>query len=180
MHLKVAVGSLNPVKIAAVQAAFEAVWPEHTWKIKGVAVPSGISDQPMSDQESIIGARNRARNALVAGEADYGVGLEGGLQQIEEQWFDCGWVAVLDRNGYKGLGSTARLAIPSRMMRLIQQGMELGEAVDAVFQQHNSKQSDGHFGLMTRNVITRKKAYTDGVVVALACFVQAHLFGESI
>ena len=178
VQFKVLVGSLNPVKIAAVQAAFTTVWPEHTWEIEGVVVSSGVSNQPMSDLESITGARNRAINALAAGEADYGVGLEGGLQQIGEQWFDCGWVVVRDRNGREGSGSTARLAIPPCMISLVQQGLELGEAVDEVFQEHNSKQSGGHFGLMTNNVITRAKAYTDGVIVALACFVHAHLFEE--
>ncbi len=176
MQFKVMVGSLNPVKIAAVQAAFAAVWPEHTWEIAGIAVPSGVSNQPMSDLESITGARNRANNALAAGEAGYGVGLEGGLQQIGEQWFDCGWVVVRDRAGREGCGSTARLVIPLRMLRLIQQGMEVGEAVDEIFQQHNSKQSAGHFGLMTNNAITRTRAYTDGVIVALARFTHAQLF----
>ncbi|MGH7203614.1 MAG: DUF84 family protein [Candidatus Levyibacteriota bacterium] len=51
----VAVGSENPVKIAAVKEAFEKVFPEQQFQIKGVAVQSGVSDQPMNDEESIKG-----------------------------------------------------------------------------------------------------------------------------
>lgn len=61
--MKVAVGSLNPVKIEGTRAAFEALWPEEQWDVEGVNVNSGVSDQPMSDGESIKGARgNRFYN----------------------------------------------------------------------------------------------------------------------
>ena len=180
MSLRVAVGSANPVKIGAVQMAFESVWPEQQWEIRGVSVPSHVSDQPMNDQETMTGARNRASNALLAlPDAAYSVGLEGGLQQIGSHWFDCGWVVVLDRDGHEGVGASVKLPIPTRMMEMIWQGMELGEAVDAVAQQRNSGQSFGHYGLMTKNVLTRQKAYGDGVIAALSCFIRADLFLEA-
>lgn len=177
-RILVAVGSTNPVKIEAVRSAFETLWLEQSWEIRAVSVASGVAPQPMSDLESITGARNRARTALSSTDAIYGVGLEGGLQQVGEWWFDSGWIVVVDRNGCEGIGSTAKLVIPTQMITLIHQGMEMGEAVDVVFQQQNSRQSHGHFGLMTRNAITRTKAYADGVLVALARFVHPHIFDE--
>ncbi len=172
----VAVGSTNPAKVEAVRAAFVALWPEHIWEVRAVSVASGIAAQPMSDEESITGARNRARAALESGEAAFGVGLEGGLQQVGEWWFDSGWIVVRDREGREGIGSTAKIIVPPAMLELIQQGMELGDAVDRLFQQHNSKQAQGHFGLMTGGAITRAAAYKDGVLSALARFVHPHLF----
>lgn len=50
--MKVAVGSENPVKIQAVAEAFEKVWPKKKFEVIGTKVPSGVSDQPMSDEES--------------------------------------------------------------------------------------------------------------------------------
>ena len=176
MQLRVNVGSLNPVKIAAVRSAFERVWPEKVWDFTGVTVPSGVSVQPMSNTESITGARNRARNALAASDAAYGVGLEGGLQEIEGHWYDFGWIVVVDREGHEGIGSTIGMAVPPRMITMIQQGMELGDVIDIIFQKQNSKQSNGHFGLMTHDAITREKAYSDGVVSALAHFIHPELF----
>lgn len=174
--MKVAVGSENPVKIEAVRLAFAAVWPDDAWEVAGAAVASGVSDQPMSDEESILGARNRARRARAAADADFGVGLEGGLHRIGEYFFDCGWIAVVDREGREGIGSTAKVPTPPRIVAMIQQGMELGVANDIVFGTTNSKQSEGHFGLMTKGAITRTTGYRDGVIMALARFIHPGLF----
>ena len=173
---RVAVGSENPVKIEAVRLAFLAVWPDEEWEIIGVAVESGVSDQPMSDEESIAGARNRARRARAARDADYGVGLEGGLHKIGEDFFDCGWIAVVDCEGREGIGSTVKVPTPPRIVAMIKQGMELGVANDIVFGATNSKQSEGHFGLMTKGAITRTSGYRDGVIMALTRFIHPELF----
>lgn len=176
--MKVAVGSHNPVKIEAVRIAFSTVWPDEHWEVFGTAVSSGVADQPMSDEESIRGAGNRARAAREISRADWGVGLEGGLHEINGQYFDCGWVTVIDAVGSEGIGSTVRILTPPKIMELIHGGKELGEANDMVFGTANSKQQEGHFGLMTRNAITRTGGYRDGVIVALSRFVHPHLFED--
>ena len=51
--MKVAVCSTNPVKIEATRQAFAKVWPKEKWEIISVEVESGVSNQPMSDKESI-------------------------------------------------------------------------------------------------------------------------------
>lgn len=174
--MKIAVGSKNPVKIACVQQAFEKVFPDTTWEVEGIDVVSGVSDQPMSDKESITGARNRAKKALESLGADYGVGLEGGLQEIEGNWFDAGWIVVVDKEGNEGIGSTIRMMTPEKMMDLIKQGMELGHVNDKLFGMENSKHGDGHFGLMTNGAITRTDGYRDGVIAALARFIKPEVF----
>ncbi|OGY19183.1 MAG: hypothetical protein A2784_02550 [Candidatus Chisholmbacteria bacterium RIFCSPHIGHO2_01_FULL_48_12] len=174
--MKVAVGSKNPVKIEAVKLAFEQIWPQRKWQVMAIEVKHGITDQPMSDRESIRGAKNRARRALKKLGADFGVGLEGGLQKIGQSWFDCGWAVVVDKQGRVGMGSTARMIVPQTIMRLIKQGKELGEALDKVWNRANTKQAEGHFGLMTNKVITRTQGYRDGMIMALARFIQPHLF----
>ena len=177
-YMYVAVGSLNPVKIEAVRLAFLALWPNEAWRVEGVSVVSGVRDQPMSDEESIQGARNRATLAREKLDADYGIGLEGGIHEIGDLAFDCGWVAVRDRKGREGVGSTAKIPTPPRMMKMIKSGMELGVVNDLIFGTINSKQGDGHFGLMTKNVITRTSGYRDGVVMALSRFVHPDLFED--
>lgn len=173
----VLVGSQNPVKIGAVRLAFSRVWPEEEWKVDGVDVESGVTDQPMSDVESITGARNRAAAVFEANDSvAFGVGLEGGIQQIGEKWFDCGWMVVRRADGVEGVGSSVRAETPPRMMRLIREGAELGEVVDEVFGTENAKQAKGHFGLMTNGVITRERGYVDGVVMALTRFLHEELW----
>jgi inosine/xanthosine triphosphatase len=178
ISMLVAVGSLNPVKINAVKQAFEKVFPEDTWNVQGVAVKSGIPDQPMNDRQSIRGARNRARRAMKTLQADYGVGLEGGLHKIGKQWFDTGWMVIIDKQGNEGVGSTIRMKTPDVMMKHIHAGMELGQVNDLIFKKNNSKQANGHFGLMTNDAITRTSAYVDGLVAALVAFIHPNLFEE--
>ena len=79
--IHVAVGSNNPVKIQAVKAAFEMMFQSASIEISPVNVPSGVSDQPFGDDETKLGARNRAQSAHAAANAcDFAVGLEGGLE----------------------------------------------------------------------------------------------------
>lgn len=173
---KVAVGSQNPVKIASVKNAFTAAFPEETWEIVGTDVSSGVSHQPLSEIETITGARNRAREALEAAQADFGVGLEGGMNQIEGKWFDCGWIVVVDKNGNEGMASSVRMSVPQKFIDIIESGKELGHATDMLFDTENSKQDIGYFGLMTNGHLTREKEYTDAVIAALAKFLHPHLF----
>jgi inosine/xanthosine triphosphatase len=174
--MKVAVGSTNPVKIAAVKEAFSSVWPEKEWDVEGVSVSSGVSDQPMSPEESIKGAKNRAKRALAALHADFGVGLEGGLQKVGKYWFDCGWIIVCDREGTIGISTSIWMHTPAKMMKYIKKGLELGHVDDLFFKQTNSKQLNGHFGLMTNDIITRSHAYRDAVTSALARFIHPEIY----
>ena len=170
--MKVAVGSTNPVKIKATKDAFSKIWPEKKWKVLGIKVPSGISEQPMSDIESIKGATQRATTALKRLSADFGVGLEGGLQRIGNKWFDCGWAVVVNKKGAMGIASTVRIETPLKLIKLVKAGRELGEANDLYFKAENSKQGQGHFGLMTNGAITRTQGYRDGLVMALTRFLH--------
>src|SRR3972149_5693031 len=120
--MKVVVGSTNPVKIEATKRAFQKVWPKNKWQVVGIEVPSGVSHQPMTDKVAIKSAR-----------ADFGVGLEGGLQKFEGIWFDTGWIVIVDKNGKEGIGSTIRMQNAPKTIRMVKAGMELGHVDDVVF-----------------------------------------------
>lgn len=130
----------------------------------------------MSDSESLAGARQRARLAQFQNSATYGVGLESGVQKIDDFWFDCGWIVVRNASGQEGVGSTARIITPQIMVEKLKQGQELGAVVDSIFSTTNAKQANGHMGLMTNNHLTRTRAYQDGVIMALARFLHPELF----
>ena len=174
--MKIAVGSTNPVKIKATRDAFKTLWPKKIWKVEGISVPSGVSDQPMSDKESIKGAINRAKRALKALSSEFGVGFEGGIQKIGNRWFDCGWAVVVNKDGKIGIASTVRIETPKKLIKLIKAGKELGEANDLYFKKENSKQGQGHFGLMTNGAITRVQGYRDGLIMALTRFLHPELW----
>ncbi|HXS14918.1 MAG TPA: inosine/xanthosine triphosphatase [Candidatus Saccharimonadales bacterium] len=172
----IAVGSTNPMKAAAAKMAFEKVFPHEKIEIVGVAVASQVSDQPKSDQEALLGAKNRAQKALAATHADFGVGEEGGMHQIGTQWFETGWCIVVDKNGTVGTGSSIRMEVPKMLMQLIEEGQELGIATDIVFKTHNAKHKAGFFGLMSNGQVDRTRAYADGIISALTHFLHPDLF----
>jgi inosine/xanthosine triphosphatase len=178
----VIVASKNPVKIAAAQQGFLSMFPGEQFTVEGLSVPSGVSDQPFSNPETLHGALNRARSAREQRPgADYWVGIEGGVaveavddRSGEEMWAFA-WVIVLDRNRI-GKGRTGTFVLPQRIAELVQQGMELGDADDVVFGRTNSKQENGAVGLLTENVIDRTAYYVQALILALIPFKNSVLY----
>ncbi len=158
---------------------FETVFPEHVFVFLAAEVGSNVSSQPMDDQETLTGARNRAYHARQAcPQADYWVGLEGGLSPLdgeEENLAAFSWIYILGRSR-AGFGRSASYILPKKIADLIHQGMEQGEADDLVFGQENSKHTSGGVGLLTNDLITRAELYAMAVKLALIPFIQQDLY----
>ncbi len=171
--LTVVVASGNPVKLAATRAAFERLFRPDSLDVVAVSVPSGVAEQPMSDAETRDGARNRARNARAArADAHYWVGLEGGIECIDQVLTGFAWMAVAGPCGHVCEARTVTLPLPPRVRDLVDAGLELGAANDRVFATHNSKQAGGAFGLLTDGLYTRQSVYTEALVMALIPFAN--------
>ncbi len=79
----VIIASKSPVKIEAVKQGFQKLFPGVSFMFEGVPANSGISDQPMSNNETRTGALGRIAHAKeLSPGADYYVGLEGGVEEI--------------------------------------------------------------------------------------------------
>ena len=59
--INVVIASQNPVKIKCTELAFTEVFKNESIAFTGISVPSNVSDQPMTDSETLEGARNRAK-----------------------------------------------------------------------------------------------------------------------
>ena len=165
----VAIGSLNPVKIAAVRAVLTPRAPRATFT--GAAVASSVPDQPFGDDDTIRGARTRAEAARRALDADLGVGIEGGCVDTPDGMRTCAWAAVVDRSGRVGTGGSLAMPLPEAVARLVRGGTELGDAMDALVGQHNTKQGAGAVGILTDGIVDRQRAYETLVAYALAPFL---------
>lgn len=176
MEKLVAVGSINPIKVAAAKVAFHRVWPETPWVIKGVFIESKVPSQPMSDKDANLGAINRARQALKIPGAEFGVGLESGIQAFRGKYFDSGWAVVISQDNQVGMASSFRMETPPRIVSLIRSGLKLGEVCDLIFNQTNSKQELGYFGQVTNGLLTRRDSYITAIISALARFIQPQIF----
>ncbi len=174
--MKIAVSSKNPVKIEAVGLAFKKIFPEREIEILSASVKSGVSNQPMSDKETLQGAVNRVNEIYkLFPEVDYAVGIEGGIEFENETTIAFAWVLIRSKNK-TSKSKTITFELPLKITELIKQGYELGEADDLVFKQDNSKQKNGAVGLLTQNVITRKELYTQAVILALIPHINPGLY----
>ena len=172
--MQVIVASWNPVKVGAAREAFESLFPESEIEVMSVDADSGVSDQPESDAETRQGARNRAMRASdAAPEADFWVGLEGGVEVFDDQLLAFAWMVVKGRDGNISEARSATLPLPPAVREFMDQGMELGEANDRVFATVNSKQGGGAYGLLTEGRYTRESIYTQTLIIALTPFVNS-------
>lgn len=176
MQQQVIVASRNPVKIEAARLGFEKMFPTGHFKFQGISVPSGVSEQPMSNRETLDGARNRAKNARDARpEADYWVGIEGGIEPTGEDMEAFAWIVILSKD-LSGKARTSTFFLPPPVVQLIREGKELGEADDMVFGHSNSKQKNGAVGILTGNAMVRSTYYAEAVVLALIPFKHLDLY----
>lgn len=172
----VIVGSRNPIKIKSTDHAFHKIF-EDAFLIQGLDVSSGVSDQPLGDEETLTGAFNRAKNAKNAfPEADYWVGIEGGVDEKDGIMNAFAFIVVLDQQEKSGKSKTATFDLPDVIAKLIKGGMELGTADDQHFNRENSKEGDGAVGILTNGAITRKEYYEQAIMLALIPFSNEAMY----
>lgn len=172
--MKIAVGSTNPVKVTAVRSTITRVWPEAD--VTAVSVPTGVSEMPMTDAETIVGARNRAIAARDQIEANLGIGLEGGVHPNGEGLILHGWVVIVDENGREGVGGAARLPLPQHIANRVLAGEELGPVMDDILNDHNIRQKGGAVGALTNGLVLRSETFAVAVAYALSPFVSPNLY----
>ncbi|MDR6549870.1 inosine/xanthosine triphosphatase [Paenibacillus qinlingensis] len=163
----IALGTHNQAKRAAVVLASGIEPICH-------AVPSGVADQPLSENETIIGAINRAKHVLAAEpQADIGLGLEGGLTYDEthtQQWYLFSVCAAWDGKQLF-VGKGLYFPIPNPIGEKLQQGgIELRHIIDELSSTVGSNHKDGAYGLFTEGRITRSDVFRDAVIAALTPF----------
>ncbi|PHH91479.1 hypothetical protein CDD83_262 [Cordyceps sp. RAO-2017] len=174
----VIVASQNPVKIGAARHGFSRMLSGTGFDVRGVSVPSGVPDQPLSDGQTLQGAVNRAGNARSAEPAaDFWVGIEGGVEAspgggpVES----FAWIVVVGRDGRAGRARTAAYCLPEEAARLLRDGMELGHADDLVHGRTNSKQHSGSVGILTDDAVDREAYYSQALILALIPFKNPRL-----
>ena len=171
---RIAVGSMNPVKIRAAESVVRRIWP--ATEVLGVQVPSGVEVQPRTENETRRGALNRALAARSALDADLGLGLEGGVEELRGRLYLVNSVVAVDRHGQRGEGSGVRMELPPGFRAGLDAGRELGDLVDAASGQLNSKQKEGAIGLLTAGLADRQQSFDQALTYALVRWLAPSLY----
>ncbi|WP_019677269.1 inosine/xanthosine triphosphatase [Arsukibacterium perlucidum] len=167
----IAVASANPAKINAVSQCFHTNFPEQTLTVIGIAVPSGVAEQPLSSAETLLGAQNRLQALKQQTQADYYVAIEAGLDN--DMTF--AWM-LIEHSGKLGKARSASLMLPPAALQLLAEGQQLGDAMDQLFGTTNIKQAGGAIGLLTHNQLSRASVYQQALTLALIPFLNPERF----
>ena len=181
--LTIAVGSTRKPKISAVRDAAEgmrALLPSAVEiEIVGVEVESGVNHTPLSCEESMRGARQRAESlhkiAKDKGKNwNYFVGLEGGLDSVlengERRGFLESWAFVSD--GMRGhFGRSGAIELPDALAEeVFVRGTDLSVAIDKFAGEAGIRDAQGAWGVLSANQITRQEAFRVALIAAFAPF----------
>ncbi|UTR11431.1 DUF84 family protein [Evansella sp. LMS18] len=145
------IGSTNPAKIAAVQSVFTDA------QVLSEEVPTSVSPQPLSDEETKQGAVNRAVYLITNNKnVSLGIGLEGGVIDSEEGMFLCNWGALAVKGGGVYTAGGARIPLPDDIAAKIRAGNELGDVIDQWAEKTDVRKKEGTIGILTAGEITRE------------------------
>jgi inosine/xanthosine triphosphatase len=174
--MRVIVASKNPVKLGSSDKAFNRIFPKEQIEFITVETDSGVSEQPLKIEEARQGAINRAKNASQP-DADYSVGIEGGLsfyeEEGEERGFEISWACVYDcKTGEWDIGSAPGFPVFRHVLKHVHEGKALSEAMEAEYGITNIGQQQGYIGWLTDNRITRESSNIDAVDLALSSLLK--------
>ena len=128
----IAVGSDNPSKVQAVEAAAAALHPGAT--VIACPGPSTVDAQPWGLGPTRRGAWERAtRAARTADPRAVGIGLESGLQRLGGRIWVIGWVTACADGRRLANAQPAAYPLPEAVARHLESGGTQAEACAAVY-----------------------------------------------
>jgi len=168
-QFRYALGTTNAAKKRAVVQATGA-------EPSCLSVPSGVSDQPMTEEETIQGAINRAKAVLEKlPDHHIGLGLEGGLMHdhaFTQQWYLISICAAWDGKQLS-LGKGLSFPLPLQAaQRIVQEGIELRTVIDEWGNTTGSNQQGGAYALLTEGRIQRADVFQQAVTAAITPFLS--------
>ena len=189
----IAVGSLRRVKVNAVTEALAWFGPflieGAQFEVTGREVPSGVRHTPLTREDTMAGARQRAEALRQIARENhepwkYFVGLEGGLDVMGEgkvrRVFLENWAYASDRSGPGFFGQSGAVMLPDALSKsVVDEGVELSEAIDAFAGSKGIRDANGAWGILTRNLITRQDAFRAAVIHAFAPLFNGAVYSRN-
>lgn len=157
--IEIAIGSTNPVKIQAVKNALDN---EDLCVIPCSAL-SKVRPQPLSDEETLQGAINRAKDCLEKTEATFAIGLEAGVVFLQNQVYLCHWGAIVDRNHNTYFTNGPLILLPTEYCKPLQDGENLEEIMHHSTGIQSLGAREGAIGIFTQNRLNREQILTQMV-----------------
>lgn len=183
--MKIGVGSTNPTKVEATRQAVAHVHEHYQMpmpeELRAVVTESGVAAQPWSDEETRLGARQRAQAVLRDNpDLEIAFGLEGGVTRTDEGVMSTVWICVRDRQGNEKCANGARFLLPPELVSGLESGKEMGDVMDEITQRKNVKHDEGMIGVFTNGAVTRASEYGNLATLAYALYAAEFMPAASL
>lgn len=166
--MKILIGTHNRAKTKAVQTISRMYYPEAIFE--NIEVPSLVSDQPMSQEETRQGAINRASQLMENSNALFGIGLEGGVTEIDGQMYICNWGALATQEGEVFTATGAGIPLPKELAEQLLAGAELGPVMDVYTNKNEIRHDEGAIGVFTNGLVNRSTMFEHIMLLLIGQF----------
>lgn len=155
---KAYIASTNIVKIRAVKEVLS------DYEVQSINASSNVSSQPLGEEETILGAINRA---LALPNDGLRFGLEGGVQIItnpynfKEELYVINFGALVDENDNIYIAGGAKIPLPECIKdqlitnNKITENLELGDVMNEYTKRNDIRSTSGAVGIFTNNQVER-------------------------
>jgi inosine/xanthosine triphosphatase len=179
----VVVGSVNPVKIAGARSAMRSMKPDALWgsaliDVRGKAAPSGVSEQPMSLEETFQGAEHRALSIADQSNQSLWLGIESGVFEQGGHMFDVTACVMVSRSYGGARGLSSAWILPADVADLLRAGAGATTIDDALVATGRTAEArmgyreGGAVGLLSQGLVTREQLTEQAVAAALVGLLQ--------
>ncbi|MBS3782655.1 MAG: pantetheine-phosphate adenylyltransferase [Candidatus Thermoplasmatota archaeon] len=164
--VRVFLGSENPIKKESVREALSEYFD-----LEMVCEEAeGVEKQPFNE-DIIRGAKKRAK---VPEGFDYGVGVESGIVQTENQVFSLEYVVIKDRFRFTSTGHGPGFPIPESWTSELKSGITLGKKMKAIFEDRSEK--IGAVDLLTDGQVEREDCIKSACFMAMIPRLKSELY----
>lgn len=174
--MKIVIGTNNKAKTKAVQTVARLYYPEAEYE--NMDIPSGVSDQPMSNEETRRGAMNRAKQSVEMSNATFGVGLEGGVHEIDGTMYICNWGALATNDGKIYTATGAGIPLPEEIASQLRNGGELGPIMNVYTNKNDIRQNEGAIGVFTNGLVNRSEMFEHIMLLLLGQYELARVIED--
>lgn len=163
--MKIALGTTSKGKKRFLEKVLNNKY--NNFVIVPVKVDSGVSEQPLSQEETIKGATKRAKDSFEKIEdADLAFGMEGGMHDVNGHYYYFAAVCLFDgKNTYYGLSDS--IPLPKEVSDKVNKGGYVGETIRDYLKKHPK---DKKFYDLIKPIVDRDHFFNKAIANVLAIY----------
>ena len=177
--MRINVASANPAKLEAVRGLLTDYPPFADAEVIAYPVSSSVSEQPLTLEETVVGARNRAKAAFV--DCTYSIGIESGMFEVpftRTGYMNVTFAVIFDGENY-AMGGSPLFEYPLTATHLVLEGEhDMSAALKELGYTDKEKvgYEEGCIGMLTKGRMTRAAYARYAVQMALTQLENAEWF----